>query len=83
MLGRLKEYILTKLLKEVLPMNFLMGYKTIILNGTALLTYVLAYDQLTMLLPFLTPQVVAIIHTIINIVLRLVTSTPVGSAEPK
>ena len=64
-------------------MDFLAGYKTLLINATALITYLLAYDQITMMLPFLTPQVVAIIHTVINIILRLITSTPVANAGIK
>lgn len=64
-------------------MEFLAGYKTLIVNGVAIITYILAYDQITTMIPFLTPQVVAIIHTVINILLRLVTNTSVANAGVK
>ena len=64
-------------------MDFLAGYKTLIVNGIAIITYILAYDQIAIMLPFLTPQVVAIIHTVINIILRLVTNTSVANAGVK
>lgn len=79
----LKEFIITQILKGVLNMNFLVGYKTLIINGVSLIVYILAYDQITTILPFLTPQVMAVIHTVINILLRLVTSTPVANAGVK
>jgi len=61
-------------------MNFLVGYKTLIINGAALIMYIVAYEQITMLIPFLTPQVIAVIQTVVNIILRLVTTTPVANA---
>lgn len=76
----LKEYIISKIIKGVLPMNFLVGYKTLIINGAALIMYIVAYEQITMLIPFLTPQVIAVIQTVVNIILRLVTTTPVANA---
>ena len=79
----LQEYIITKIIKGVFNMNFLQGYKTLIINGAALILYVVAYEQITTLIPFLTPQVIAVIQTVVNIILRLVTSTPVANAGVK
>ena len=76
----LKEYIISKIIEGVFNMDFLQGYKTLIINGAALILYVVAYEQITTLIPFLTPQVIAVIQTIVNIILRLVTTTPVANA---
>lgn len=79
----LKEYIISKIIEGVFNMDFLVGYKTLIINGVALIMYIVAYEQITTLIPFLTPQVIAVIQTVMNIILRLVTSTPVANAGVK
>jgi len=82
-LNWLKEYIISKIIEGVFNMDFLVGYKTLIINGVALIMYIVAYEQITTLIPFLTPQVIAVIQTVMNIILRLVTSTPVANAGVK
>lgn len=77
----LKKWVLKQTIKEVLTMDIIKGYRTLIVNGSLLLTYLLAWDQLTTVLPFLTPKVVATVTTVVNIVLRFITTTPVGSGE--
>lgn len=79
----LKRWVLTRILKEVIPMDKLKGYKTLIVNGALFLTYLLAWDQITTVLPFLSPQVVATATTVVNVVLRFVTTSPVFDAEKK
>ena len=77
----LKKWVLKQTIKEVLTMDIIKGYRTLIVNGSLLLTYLLAWDQLTTVLPFLTPKVVATVTTVVNIVLLFITTTPVGSGE--
>ena len=77
----LKKWVLKQTIKEVLTMDIIKGYRTLIVNGSLLLTYLLAWDQLTTVLPFLTPKVVATVTTVVNIVLRFITTTPLGSGE--
>jgi len=52
------------------------GWRTILSFGLSGLLYLLAWDQITSVV---SPQIVAIITTIVGIGLRLITSTPVAT----
>ena len=60
-------------------LTFLKGKRTLIINGLMLLTYLLAWDQLTQ---YLSPQVIAGITTAVNVGLRFITTSPVLTSGP-
>lgn len=50
------------------------GYKTLLVNGLLFGSYALAWDQWT---EWLSPEMIAMLTTVVNGVLRFVTKTPV------
>jgi hypothetical protein len=72
------KWVLETKLRRLL-MGPLKGYRTIIVMGASLLGYLLAWPELTQ---YVSPKVIASITAVVAIVLRIVTTTPVGGAKP-
>jgi len=62
-------------------MDILKGYRTMIVMGASLLAYLLAWPELTQ---YVSPKVLASATAVVGIVLRIVTTTPLGGgpAQP-
>ena len=66
-------------LKRIVEVCTMKGYRTLVVNGLLLLTYVLAWGPLTELV---NPQYVSMATVVVNAVLRWVTTSPVGQSSP-
>lgn len=74
----LAKYLINRTLKqEASKMDFLKGKKTIIVNVLSFATLLFGWDQIGQ---FVSPKVVAEAITVINLILRFVTTTPVFDA---
>jgi len=59
-------------------LNTVKGWRTVAVNGTALAGAVAAYPEMT---EFVSPSVLMGVLAIVNIVLRMLTTTEVGKAK--
>ena len=70
---------LTYTFRRITEMNWFKGYRTMVINGLMLGAFLLTWGPLATLVD---PQYIAMATTVINLGLRYITTTPVGTPPP-
>lgn len=82
-MGKFKLWLLTQALKHFTEggaMQFIAGYKTIIVFGLSFIAYLLGWDQLTQ---YVSAKHIAEATAVIGVVLRFITTTPIFTTSEK